>query len=196
MQFWPLCSGEVTYILQERNISTVATRLKSIKWFQYQMGKVCMFMETSQKLTSSKKIMLILVVKCHRHDNSSLENESRALWRAIFNSEQLLQWHLRPYRAAVHDLCMRRKKITISSVSLRPNETQIIQRHLPSNLNDNRFSHVFSNNCLNFLIQFGCESPDSPQIFFWGGWFVFFLICPLGWKEELKLCKPSSGADS
>ena len=72
-----------------------------------------------------------------------------------------------------------KEKIAIFSVSLSPNETKI-QRHLPFYLSDNRLSHVFSNNCLNFLIQFGCESPGSLQVF-------FFLRLPSGHKEGTKI---------
>lgn len=72
----------------------------------------------------------------------------------------------------------KKEKITISSVSLSLNETQI-QRHLPFNLSDNRFSHLFSSNCFNFLIQFGWESPGSPHFCF-----LFFFSSFALWAER------------
>lgn len=80
-----------------------------------------------------------------------------------------------------------KEKITISSVSLSPNETQIIQRHLPFNLSDNRFSHVFYNNCLNFLIQFGCELLVLHSFVFWGFGLFFFPHLPSGQQGRTKI---------
>lgn len=34
-----------------------------------------------------------------------------ALWKAIFNFKQVLQWHLHPYKCVTHDLCMRRNRL-------------------------------------------------------------------------------------
>lgn len=73
-----------------------------------------------------------------------------------------------------------KEKIAIFSVSFSPNEARI-QRHLPFSLSDNRLSHVFSNNCLDFLIQFGWESPGSPQVF------LFFPRLPSGHKERTEI---------